>query len=91
MDNIEIMRDLSTYECNFAENTYNSTCETFRERMDKMLERVKEVKKMTGQNVKFDEDGDPYFTDSSLSFRVMEEGIESMSNLQEGLSNGRDL
>lgn len=46
-----------------------------------MLDRVKEVKKMTGQNIKFDEDGDPYFTDSSLSFRVMEEGIESMSNM----------
>lgn len=48
VDNIEIMRDLSTYECNFAQNNYNSTGETFKERMNKMLDRVMEVKKMTG-------------------------------------------
>ena len=62
------MRDLATYEVNFATNPRNIRGLTLRKNLTGLLDLVLDARVKIGQNVKFDEDGEAYFTNQSISF-----------------------
>lgn len=67
-DRNEITRDLATYEINFARHNktlYNE--KPFKAKFMNMLEKVLSVRNNCQKNLKYDENGIQYFTDSSFS------------------------
>lgn len=69
-DKVEIMRDLATYELNFAQNTNNFTGQTLRDRLSGLIGCVKDARSRCMQYIKFHDDGEAYFTDSSYSLNT---------------------
>jgi hypothetical protein len=65
------MRDLATYEHNFAENTDNFRGQKFNENLNVLISVIDDAAVKLKQNVAFNEDGEPYFTSRRLS---MDEG-----------------
>lgn len=62
------MRDLATYEVNQSNyDPMRNIQRPFKQRALALVERVMMVRNKCNQNLKFDEEGEPYFTDSSLS------------------------
>ena len=67
-DKFEIMRDLATYEVNTANyDPMRNLQRPFKTRMLQLVEKVMVVRDKCNKNLKFDEEGDHYFTDSSLT------------------------
>ena len=69
-DKVEIMRDLATYEVNYACNTRNSTGRILGDRLSGLIDLVKDGRGKCQQYIKFDEEGEAYFTDSSYSLNT---------------------
>ena len=69
-DKVEIMRDLATYEVNYAHNTRNDTGRVLRDRLSGLLDLVKGARTKCQQYIKFDEEGEAYFTESSYSLNT---------------------
>ena len=69
-DKVEIMRDLATYEVNYAQNTRNATGRVLRDRLSGLLDLVKGARTKCQQYIKFGEDGEAYFTESSYSLNT---------------------
>ena len=77
-DKVELMRDLATYECNYSENSKQ------REWFFGIIDQVSKAKMELGMNVKFTDEGQPYFTHDSYST------IEYDCNDSPGLESGND-
>lgn len=65
-DKIEIMRDLATYEVNFAQNIRNPRGQQMKPNLLALEEILREARVKLTQNVAFDEEGEAYFTHNNV-------------------------
>lgn len=86
-DKFEIMRDLATYEVNTANyDPMRNVPRPLKSRILQLVDKVQIVSDKCNKNLKFDEEGEPYFTESSLT-----DSDKRLRESEQFLSPGVDL